>query len=56
MVRMIQVKSGRARLKPGDREVLKLWAQAYGGVAEVWYFGKRIGTKIEVICDATIGP
>ena len=56
MVRMIQVKSGRARLRPGDREVLKLWAEAYGGVAEVWYFGRRIGTRIEVICDATIGP
>ena len=56
MVRMIQVKSGRARLKPGDREILKLWAQAYGGVAEVWYFGRRIGTRIEVVCDATTGP
>jgi hypothetical protein len=53
---MIQVKSGRARLKPSDREVLKRWAQAYGGVAEVWYFGKRTGTKIEVICDTTTTP
>jgi Holliday junction resolvase len=52
-VRIIQVKSGRARLRPNDREVLKRWAQAYGGVAEVWYFGRRIGTRIEVICDAT---
>jgi len=49
---MIQVKSGQARLRPGDRETLKLWAQAYAGVAEVWYFGKRAGTKIEVILDA----
>jgi Holliday junction resolvase len=53
-IRMIQVKSGRARLRPGDREVLKLWAQAYAGVAEVWYFGKRTGTRIEVVCDARI--
>ena len=52
LVRMIQVKSGQARLRPGDRETLKLWAQAYAGVAEVWYFGKRTGTKIEVILDA----
>jgi hypothetical protein len=53
---MIQVKSGRARLRPGDREVLKRWAQAYGGVAEVWYFGRRIGTRVEVIHDATTEP
>jgi len=49
---MIQVKSGRGRLRPGDRETLKLWAQAYAGVAEVWYFGRRSGMKIEVIFDA----
>ena len=53
---MIQVKSGRGRLKPGDRETLKLWAQAYAGVAEVWYFGRRIGTRIEVVFDARTGP
>ncbi len=52
-VRMIQVKSGRARLRPGDREILKLWAQAYAGVAEVWYFGRRTGTRMEVVFDAT---
>ena len=56
MVRMIQVKSGRARLRCLDRDVLKLWAQAYAGVAEVWYFGKRTGTRIEVICDARTDP
>jgi Holliday junction resolvase len=56
MVRMIQVKSGRARLRPVDRDVLKLWAQAYAGVAEVWYFGRRSGTRIEVICDARTEP
>jgi len=53
---MIQVKSGRAKIKPGDREILKLWAQAYAGVAEVWYFGRRTGTKIEVVCDARVSP
>jgi Holliday junction resolvase len=56
LVRMIQVKSGRARLRPGDRETLKLWAQAYAGVAEVWYFGRRSGTKIEVVLDARTNP
>jgi len=48
-IRMIQVKSGRGRLKPGDRETLRLWAHAFAGTAEVWYFGKRTGTKIEVV-------
>jgi Holliday junction resolvase len=56
MVRMIQVKSGRARLRPGDKEVLELWAEAYAGVAEVWYFGRRTGTRIEVVCDARTEP
>ena len=56
LVRMIQVKSGRGRLRPGDRETLKLWAQAYAGVAEVWYFGRRSGMKIEVIFDARTEP
>jgi Holliday junction resolvase len=51
-VRMIQVKSGRGRLKPGDRETLKRWARAYAGVAEVWYFGKRTGTVVEVVFNA----
>ena len=51
-IRMIQVKSGRGRLKPGDREILKLWAQAYAGAAEVWYFGKRKRTVVEIIFDA----
>lgn len=51
-VRMIQVKSGRGRLKPGDRETLKLWAQAFAGTAEVWYFGKRRSTVVEIVFDA----
>jgi Holliday junction resolvase len=51
-IRMIQVKSGRGRLKPGDREILKRWAQAYTGTAEVWYFGKRTGTVVEIVFDA----
>ena len=50
-IRMIQVKSGRGRLKPGDRETLRLWAEAFAGTAEVWYFGRRTGTTIEVVCE-----
>ncbi len=52
-IRMIQVKSGRSKLKPADRETLKRWAEAYAGTAEVWYFGKRTGIVKEVILDAT---
>jgi Holliday junction resolvase len=48
---MIQVKSGRGRLKPGDRDVLKRWAQAYGGTAEVWYFRKKRGIVREIIFE-----
>jgi Holliday junction resolvase len=55
-IRMIQVKSGRARLRPSDREILKLWAQAYAGIAEVWYFGKRTGTAKEIIFDGRAKP
>ena len=50
-IRMIQVKSGRGRLKSGDREILRLWARAFAGTAEVWYFGKRTGTEIEVVSE-----
>jgi len=55
-VHMIQVKSGRGRLRPGDRETLKLWAQAYAGIVEVWYFGKRTGIVKEIIFDARSRP
>jgi Holliday junction resolvase len=55
-VHIIQVKSGRARLRAGDRETLRLWAQAYAGIAEVWYFGKRTGTVKEIIFDARAKP
>ena len=51
-IRMIQVKSGRGRLKPGDRETLKLWARAYAGTAEVWYFRRRGGVLKEIVSEA----
>lgn len=53
---MIQVKSGRGRASPADREVLKRWARAYRGRAEVWRFRKGRGVKREVIFDGqTLG-
>jgi len=51
-IRMIQVKSGRGRLRPGDREILKRWAQAFAGTAEVWYFSRRRDTVVEVVSEA----
>jgi len=51
-VRMIQVKSGRARLRAGDRETLRRWAHAYAGIAEVWYFRNRTGIIKEIVFDA----
>jgi len=55
-IRMIQVKSGRGKLKLGDRETLKRWAQAFAGTAEVWYFCKRRGTVIEIVFKAGSEP
>ncbi len=51
-IRMIQVKSGRGRLKPGDREILRLWAQAYAGTTEVWYFRRRREILKEIVFEA----
>ena len=48
---LIQVKSGRGRLKPGDETALRLWAKAYKGRAEVWLF-KRRGVEKALVLDA----
>lgn len=40
-IRLIQVKSGSSRMKPGEVEILKLWAEHFNASAEVWYYKKR---------------
>ena len=49
---MIQVKSGKARMSELDKKVLKDWAEAYNGRAEVWHFHKRKGLKKTLVHDA----
>jgi len=49
--RIIQVKSGKARISLKDREILKAWAQAYGARAEVWHFKKGGKVEKELIYD-----
>lgn len=49
---LIQVKSGKARMSELDKKVLKGWAEAYCGRAEVWHFHKRKGLKKTLIHDA----
>jgi len=49
---LIQVKSGKARMSESDKKVLKDWAEAYNGRAEVWHFHKRKGLNKTLIHDA----
>jgi Holliday junction resolvase len=49
---LIQVKSGKARMSELDKKVLRNWAEAYNGRAEVWHYHKRKGLKKTVIHNA----
>jgi Holliday junction resolvase len=40
-VLLIQVKSGRARVKPEEMRELVKWAEAFDGDAEIWHFKGR---------------
>jgi len=40
---LIQVKSGKARAKKEEIELLKRWALAFDAVAQIWSFKKRGG-------------
>jgi Holliday junction resolvase len=50
---LIQVKSGKGRLSQADKEVLRVWAEAYHGRAEAWFFRKRSKETV-IIHDATV--
>jgi Holliday junction resolvase len=52
-VLIIQVKSGKGRVKPEDKETLKMWAKAYGGRAEIWRFMKRGKVDKELVFDGS---
>lgn len=38
---LVQVKSGKSRLKKNELEELRNWGKSFNADAEVWYFGKR---------------
>lgn len=38
---LIQVKSGSSRMKHGEVEILKLWAEHFNASAEIWYYKNR---------------
>ncbi len=38
---LIQVKSGKTRIKRREKEELISWAKAFGAEAEIWYIRKR---------------
>ena len=42
---LIQVKSGSARVSRDELSELRVWAEAFGGRAEVWFF-KRGGKVV----------
>lgn len=49
---LIQVKSGKGRMSESDIGILKEWAKAYSGRAELWHFDKRKGLKKLLVHDA----
>ncbi len=51
-VLLIQVKSGKGRLTQEDKGILRVWAQAYHGRAEAWFFNKRSKKRL-LIYDGT---
>jgi Holliday junction resolvase len=46
---LIQVKSGRGKISDEDKRVLREWARAFNGKAEVWYFRKDRGIQKDEI-------
>ena len=49
---LIQVKSGKSRTSELDKKVLKDWAAAYRGRAEIWHFPKRKKLRKTLVHDA----
>lgn len=46
---LIQIKSGKAKVKEADRQLLREWAQAFNAKAEIWHFQKRRATSVEQV-------
>jgi len=50
---MIQVKSGIAKTSPAERELLKVWGNAFRGKVEIWKFKKGQPLEREVVYEHT---
>lgn len=48
-VRLIQVKSGSARVTSKELKLLKAWARAFNADAEIWSFRSRGQTITEIV-------
>jgi hypothetical protein len=48
---MVQVKSGQGRATDAERELLKLWGEAYRGTVEIWKFKKGKPLERETVYE-----
>jgi len=48
---MVQVKSGKGRASKGEKEILKLWGEAFQGRVEIWRFRKGKPLERETVYD-----
>lgn len=53
-VRLIQVKSGSARITKEELKLLKAWARAFNADAELWSFRERGQLKMTVVLKHTV--
>ena len=50
-VLMVQVKSGKARASMAEKEILKVWGEAFRGRVEIWKYRKGKPLERETIYD-----
>jgi hypothetical protein len=46
---MVQVKSGKGRASLEEKEILKLWGEAFHGTAEIWRYRKGKALEKEIV-------
>jgi len=53
---MVQVKSGTGRASPEEKEILKLWGEAFRGTVEIWKYrkGKPLEKEVVFKCSSQI--
>jgi Holliday junction resolvase len=50
-VLMVQVKSGKARTSQAEKEILKVWGEAFRGRVEIWKYRKGRPLEKETVYD-----